>query len=222
VHEATVEKILKRVAPGAYVDQAVFDQLLLAPPHPEQIVGLLADADPERVRAAVLFLGLYGTHHESPVLALCLHHADDGVVRLAEHSLWALWMQAGTPDGNRQLAAAISQIAAANFWDALRLLNKLVDAEPGFAEAHFQRGLVMVSLERTAESIAAHEHALRLNSYHFAAAAAIGHALVQQGDLPRALEYYRRALRIHPRLPDVPEAIATVEAVLARRRSEKR
>jgi tetratricopeptide (TPR) repeat protein len=222
MHEATVEKILNRVAPGTYLDQGALNQLLSDRPGPDQLVALLADNEPERVRAAVLYLGLYGTFRESPVLALCLHHTDDGVVRLAEHSLWALWMQAGTPDGNRQLAAAVAQLDTANFWDALRVLNKLVDTEPNFAEAHFQRGLVLASLDRTAEAIAAHEHALRLNAYHFGAAAAAGHSLVQQGDLPRAAEYYRRALRIHPRLADVPEALATVEAVLARRRAEKR
>jgi tetratricopeptide (TPR) repeat protein len=219
MQDATVDRIVARVAPGTQFDRAVLQLLSRERPTADDLAALLSDADPGRVRAAILYLGLHGTMRETPVLALCLHHHDQDVVRLAEHCLWALWMQAGSPDGNRLLRDAVTEIGAGNFWEALRDLNKLVESEPDFAEAHFQRGLVMASLERVSEAIPPYHQALRFNAYHFGAAGALGHAFVEQGDLTQAVEYYRRALRIHPRLADVAAALETVSAVLARRRA---
>ena len=59
--------------------------------------------------------------------------------------------------------------------------------------------------------------ALRLNPYHFAAAANLGHTYVEEGDVLSALRYYRYALRIHPRLADLREAVRSIEAAQAKR-----
>ena len=89
-------------------------------------------------------------------------------------------------------------------------------AEPDYAEAHFQRGLAFATLDRNDEAAEAFREALRLNPYHFAAAASLGHACLELGDLPAAVRYYRQALRLHPRLDDVPVALREVTAALQR------
>ncbi len=210
--------MLERIAPGCDVDRVALDELLTHRPTPEQLSALLADPRPERVRAAVAYLGMFGSVSESPVLALCLHHDDDGVVRLAEQCLWALWMQAGPPDANTDLAVAVASIRDGHLDDALRRLVNLTAREPGFAEAHFQRGLALALAGRDGEAVGCYERALQLNPYHFAAAAALGHASVEQGDLRAAVRYYRRALQIHPRLDGVPQAMQDLQTMLAARR----
>jgi tetratricopeptide (TPR) repeat protein len=213
--DATVNRILERVAPGLHIDRSVLNALAREKPRPEALVSLLAAADPATVRAAVLYVGIYGTGREAALLALCLHHADSGVARLAEHCLWSLWMQGGSDDGNRCLAQAVRGISAGKYVEAVETLDALLAHEPGFAEAHFQRGLALSSIERPREAAREYRHALRLNPHHFGAAAALGHALLEQGDLRGALRFYRKALRIHPRLEDLPDAVRELELVLS-------
>jgi tetratricopeptide (TPR) repeat protein len=217
-HDGTIDRILQRVIPGAPVQRSVLDGLLRDKPKPETLVALLAAADPATVRAAVLYLGLYGTVCESAVLALCLHHDDASVVQLAEHCLWSIWMQSGSEEGNRHLAAAIGCIKAGDYAAASEVLDALVAREPSFAEAHFQRGLALAAAEQTAEAEDAYRRALRLNPYHFGAAAALGHASVERGHLQAALHFYRQALRIHPQLEDVPDAVHELENAIGTRR----
>ena len=170
----------------------------------------------EIVRAAVLYLGVYGAARECPVLALCLHHADREVVELAERGLWSIWMQSGAPEGNRRLAAAVASMARGQYGSAVRTLSLLIATEPGFAEAHFQLGIALSSLDRNDEAARAYREALRLNPYHFGAAAALGHVAVEQGNLDAALRYYQQAQKLHPRIADVPDAVRAVRAVLGR------
>lgn len=213
--EATVNRILARVEPGLHLDRSVLAALVRERPKPEGLVSLLAAAEPTTVRAAVLYIGLYGTPREAPLLALCLHHADAGVVHLAEHCLWSLWMQGGSEDGNRSLALAIQAINSGDYRKAMQTLDTLLACEPGFPEAHFQRGLALSSAEQPKAAVREYRLALRLNPHHFGAAAALGHAFLEQGDLRGALRFYRKALRIHPRLEDLPDAVRELEFVLS-------
>lgn len=213
-YDATVDRILQRVVPGLPVERSILEGLVRQGPRPETLVGLLSASDPAVVRAAVLYLGLYGTLRDAPVLALCLHHDDPGVVKLAEHCAWALWLRGGSAEGNRTLATAIDEIREGRCAAAVRRLRLLLDREPAFAEAHFQCGLALCSLDRPADATRCFREALRLNPYHFGAAASLGHACVERGDLTGAARWYRVALRIHPRMENVPAALREVEAIL--------
>lgn len=209
--KATVDRVLQAVAADVCVDRTVLATLLKDRPGTEQIVPLLSVAAVGVVRAAVVYLGLYGSFRDSPLLVLCLQHRDDGVARLAEHCLWSLWMQAGTREGNRQLAAALQCIKAEAYPQALALLDSLIADEPAFAEAHFQRGVVLSNLDRPAEAAEAYREALRRNPYHFAASAALGHTLLELGEVGEARHHHQRALQIHPRLHDVRETLRQVD-----------
>ncbi|MEW6250716.1 MAG: tetratricopeptide repeat protein [Planctomycetota bacterium] len=215
--DATVERIISAVAPGTEFDETLLQSLLGARPRAAEVVQHVSSDDPQVVRTATLYLGLYGTLAECPVLALCLHHADARVVELAERGLWSIWMQSGGREGNRHLANAVQSLARGDGATAVRILSLLVATESNFAEAHFQLGLALSSLDRPDEAARAYRAALRLNPYHFAAAAALGHACIELGNLPAALRHYQQALRLHPRLPDLPQAVHEVETILARR-----
>lgn len=217
MHDATVERVLQAVASDVCVDRSTLAGLLRDRPPPQSVIALLCRPAVRIVRAAVVYLTLYATPREWPLLALCLKHADAGVARLAEHGLWSLWMRAGTAAGNGQLAAAVELIRNADYAAALALLDALVEREPEFAEAHFQRGVALSLLDRNAEAARAYRASLRQNPCHFAAAAALGHACIELGDLPAALHHYRRALHIHPGLDDVREALRRVESIVGAR-----
>jgi tetratricopeptide (TPR) repeat protein len=214
IHDATLDQVLQSVAQPATVDRSVLAALLRARPGPETILPLLSARRSSTVQAAILYLGLYGSVRDAPVLALCLQHADAEVAALAEHCLWSIWMQSGTEQGNRTLALAIDYMRDGDNRQAIALLTMLILKEPSFAEAHFQNGLALSSVGRHGEAARAYQQALRLNPHHFAAAAALGHACVELGNLSGALRYYRLALRIYPRLEELPDAVRCLEAAL--------
>ncbi len=213
-----VDRILRAVVPGISIDRGTLDRLLDSRPAADALLPLLADREAETVRAAVLYLGLYGSARECPLLALCLQHADLAVVALAEHCLWAIWMRGGSAEGNSRLADAIALARIGNFDGAIQLLATLTALEPAFAEAHFQLGLALAALDRNDEAVRSFRQTMRLNPYHFAASAALGHAYVALGNLRGALHAYRQALKIHPHLEDVPQAVAELRMLVGQRR----
>lgn len=207
VSDATVERVLRSVAPAVSVDREQVAALLDNPPRPDQILAMLSDASPLAARAAVVYLGVCGTMQDVPVLALCLRHRDEGVARLAEHCLWSLWLQAGSEEGNQSLAEAVAALRDDRVVYAVSALERLTRAEPEFAEAWFQLGVARALLDQPEPAARAYRRALQHNPYHFAAAAALGHAEVELGKLPAALQNYQRAVQIHPRLEGVQELI---------------
>jgi tetratricopeptide (TPR) repeat protein len=217
-HEATIDRVLEVVAPGASIDRNVLITLLQEHPRAASLAPLLAASDPMTVRAVVVYLGLHGAMSDCPVLALYLQHEDELVAQLAEYGLWSIWMQAGSANGNRRLSAGVVCMKNERFVEAAEILSSLAEDEPTFAEARFQHGLALSSLCRPAEAAQAYRMVLRLNPYHFGAAVALGHACVEQGHLSAALHYYRQGLRIHPRLEDIPDAVQELEAIIAQRR----
>jgi tetratricopeptide (TPR) repeat protein len=217
--EATVDRILSAVDPAQDLDAALLRRLLLERAEPSEAVGYLREGTPvAEQRAAVLYLGMYGSMRECPVLALCLQHPDEHLAELAENALWLVWMQAGSQEGNAQLTRGILRLQANEVAGAIRTLSLLGATEPQFAEAHFQLGLALITAGRTPEAVRTFRQTLRLNPYHFAAAAALGHAYLEEGHLEAAAREYAHARQLHPRLKDVPEAARQVESILAQRR----
>jgi tetratricopeptide (TPR) repeat protein len=209
--DATVDQVLGSVACRAAVDRGVLGGLLREQPGAETLLPLLSSRKPQTIRAALVYLALYGHMHDTGMLALCLHHSDAGVVELAEYCLWSIWMQAGTDRGNRALAQAIDHIRDGEYTEAYTILSLLIAEEPSFAEAHFQQGIALSCADNTVAAARALRHALRLNPQHFGAAAALGHTCVELCNLAGALHYYRLALEIHPRLKDLHTAVRRIE-----------
>ncbi|MFQ5807237.1 MAG: tetratricopeptide repeat protein [Phycisphaerae bacterium] len=184
---------------------------------PGRLVELLTSPLASVVKTAATCLGLTGTmEHCGPLVSL-LGHADEEVAAAAEDALWSIWMRAGSENANRQLKAAVERMRKGRIEAALDLLHDLTAAENPSAEAHHQQAIALHSLERYEEAEAAYQEALALNPYHFAAVAGLGHICGQRRDLTGALRYYRRALRIHPRLKEIREVVPQLEAAIQKR-----
>jgi tetratricopeptide (TPR) repeat protein len=207
----TADEVLHLLPSDVDVDRHTLDVLLRERPHPKNAVPLLSARDIAAIRATVAYIGVVGSMRECPLLALCLQHHDDGVAALAEHGLWTIWMQSGSPLGNQELAEAIEWLAAGDEESAVAQLERVVAREPSFAEAHFHHGVARSTLDHWVAAGQAFRQALRLNSYHFAAAANLGHTCAAQGNLLGALRYYRQALRLHPRLAELPQVVQELE-----------
>ncbi len=156
-------------------------------------------------RAAALALGLVGTPASVPAAAAALHDADFLVRRFASDTLWELWFRAGTDGQNARLRAIAREP------DPSRSeLDDLIREAPGFAEAHNQRAIWFFKRGEFARAVEDCETVLRLNPYHFGAAAGLGQCYLKLNRPRAALRAFRQALAINPDL-DLHDAVRALE-----------
>ena len=183
---------------------------------------LLGTSDARTRRAAVIALGLTGTIKGSnAAVAGMLHDEDRGVRQLASDALWSLWLRADTEAHNQELNRLV------NLRDRRKKragFDALIEKAPQFAEAYNQRAMLHFQMEEWYKSIADCERVLKLNPYHFGAAAGMGRCYMKVGKHRAALKAFRNALRLNPGLEDVEEMIRALESALGEegRRDDKK
>ena len=171
---------------------------------------LLATSDDVKARqAAALALGLTGTPAAVPTVAAALHDHDQLVRRFAADSLWELWFRSGTDEQNlrlREVAQEPNQIKAR------AELDDLIREAPSFAEAHNQRAIWFFKRGEFSRAVEDCEAVLRLNPYHFGAAAGMGQCLLKLNRPQAALRAFRQALAINPDL-DLYDTVRALESL---------
>ena len=103
-------------------------------------------------------------------------------------------------------------------------LEALISRAPLFAEAINQRAILHFENEDWALAISDCEKVLKLNPFHFGAAAGLGRCFMQLRKHRAALKAFRTALHVNPGLVDVEEAVRTLESTLGEegRRDDKK
>ena len=181
---------------------------------------LLASSDAKARRASVLALGLVGRMKTcNALLARRLHDEDRGVRQLAADALWSMWFRADTEVNNRELQRLVE------LRDRRKRragLDALIEKAPHFAEGYNQRAIAHFQTEQWQRAIADCEKVLKLNPYHFAAAAGMGRCYLELGKNRAALRAFRSALRINPGMEEVKEAIRALESALGEERDDKK
>lgn len=168
---------------------------------------LISSEDVKARQAATLALGLVGTSASVPVVAAALHDDDALVRRFAADSLWELWFRGGTPEQNARLREAMLEPNAAK---ARQQLDALIHDAPDFAEAHNQRAIWHFKQGEFLRAVEDCETVLRLNPYHFGAAAGMGQCYLKLQRPQAALRAFRQAVAINPDL-DLHETIRMLE-----------
>lgn len=164
-------------------------------------------------RAAALALSFLGSRESNAALAAALHDPDFLVQRFAADALWEVWFRGGTPEQNQRLREAVR---CPDPIKARAELDDLIRQAPDFAEAYNQRAIWFFKRGEYARAVEDCETVLRLNPYHFGAAAGLGQCLARLGRTRAAIRAYRTALEINPALEHLNEAIAALEQQLDR------
>jgi len=183
----------------------------------DDLLGFARDAVPAVARTAAGCLGVVGSMEDCPALVPLLGHKDDTVAAAAEDALWCIWFRAGSATAIEQVSLALDHIRSGRTGQGVRLLRTLTRVEPAYAEAHHQLGLAHHAADELDAAERAYRNAVELNRYHFAAMCGLGHVAAQRGDLREALDWYRRALTIHPRLAEIREIVPLLAAAVSRR-----
>jgi tetratricopeptide (TPR) repeat protein len=170
---------------------------------------LLNTTDVPTRRAAVLALGLIGTIDSNAAVAAMLRDPDPLIQRFASDSLWELWFRGGTDEQNVRLREASQE---PNQVKARADLDELIREAPGFAEAHNQRAIWFFKRGEFSRAIEDCETVLRLNPFHFGAAAGMGQCLLKLNRPQAALRAFRQALAINPDL-DLYDTVRALESL---------
>jgi tetratricopeptide (TPR) repeat protein len=128
-----------------------------------------------------------------------------------EELIWAVWISHPDAPVADAMAEAVEALAAADHRRARRLLDRLVADEPTFAEAWNKRATLAFIEGRDAESLADIVRTLELEPRHFGAVAGFGQIALRHGRRPEARAAFQVALRLHPHLQGLREAVAGLE-----------
>jgi tetratricopeptide (TPR) repeat protein len=126
-----------------------------------------------------------------------------GVANLIERR----WLRSGSDTADLLMTRATEALNAKEYPLAIELLDRVIALQPDWAEPWNRRATAFFLLDDPASSMADIRQVLSREPRHFGAWAGLGHIYMAGGDKKRALEAYRKALAIYPRLEAVREML---------------
>jgi len=117
------------------------------------------------------------------------------------------WSQSGSPSMDLLLKRGTDALEAGDSRAAIEHFTALTDHAPDFAEAWHRRALAYAMAELYGPAVADIERALALNPRHYDAIASLGGILAKIGKPDLARKAFEQVLAIHPRHPQVTEAL---------------
>ncbi len=136
---------------------------------------------------------------------------DDETAHAIEQRIWALWIHSRSDTANILMTRVQKAIEDKDLDLAIKLLDAIVKIKPDYIEAWNRRATIYYMKKDYGRSIADIREVLRREPRHFGALTGLGLILQDIGDDKQALEVYRRALAVYPRLERVPDIVKTLE-----------
>src|SRR6185312_9957665 len=94
---------------------------------------------------------------------------------------------------------------------ALKLLTAIVKIKPDYVEAWNRRATLYYTQKEYGRALADIREVLKREPRHFGALSGLGLILQDIGDDKQALEVYRRALAVYPRMEHIPDVVKRLE-----------
>jgi tetratricopeptide (TPR) repeat protein len=135
---------------------------------------------------------------------------DDASAKAVEDRIWALWTSAGNDTTGLLMSRAKKAIDEDNYDLALKLLDAVIEIKPEYTEAWNRRATVYFLKKDYANSLADLGKVLTREPRHFGALSGLGLIMQDIGDDKRALDAYRKALEVYPRLKGVSDKVKSL------------
>jgi tetratricopeptide (TPR) repeat protein len=132
---------------------------------------------------------------------------DDDSAKYVEGRIWVLWLASTSDTANLLMGRVKSATEAKDYDLAIRLLNSVIDIRPDYIEAWNRRATIYYTKKEFGRAMEDIHEVLAREPRHFGALSGLGIILQEIGDEKHALEVFRRALSIHPRLERIPDLV---------------
>jgi tetratricopeptide (TPR) repeat protein len=195
---------------------------VVAAPAAEQAALLerLRTGPVEERRIAAERLGEIGDDGATPALVRALHDADATVRQEAHDSLWAIWHRSGDTAIDALLGQGIALMQQGRLPESIQVFTDVIARAPGFAEGWNKRATAYYLMGDLDRSLADCEEVVKRNPVHFGALSGFGLIYLQKEDLPKAAEYFEKALAVDPTLAQVESVLEQIREVLRQRRQQ--
>ncbi|MGH7358790.1 MAG: tetratricopeptide repeat protein [Candidatus Rokuibacteriota bacterium] len=192
--------------------------LATAPAGQADLLERLRAGAPADRRAAAEQLGEVGDDGAAPGLVQALRDADPAVRAEAHEALWAIWLRSGDPAIDLLLQHGIALMEAGRLPESVAVFSDVILKAPAFAEGWNKRATAYYLMGELDRSLADCEEVVRRNPLHFGALSGFGLIYLQKEDLPRAAEYFEKALVVNPNLAQIGQVLEQIREALRQRR----
>ena len=132
---------------------------------------------------------------------------DDDSAKYVENRIWAIWVGSSSDTANLLMGRVKTAVDGKDLDLAIKLLNAIIDIKPDFVEAWNRRATVYYTKKDFGRALADIHEVLAREPRHFGALSGLGIIMQELGDEKRALDVFRRALAVHPRLERIPDLV---------------
>jgi len=181
----------------------------------EKALSELQGGNAEARAKGCLVLAEDGKPSDLPPVMAALYDPDETVRRAAEQAVWRIWSRSGDVAADRVFEAGMAQMRDGDLRAAAATFGQVIGMKPEFAEAWNKRATIYFLLGEDDISLRDCDEVLKRNPQHFGVLAGLGQIYLRKGDLPRALDYFERALAINPNMDGVRDSIDAIGKILA-------
>ncbi len=184
----------------------------------EEALRAVASADADQRAEAVAWIASHGTQADAPVLKERLTDDSPLVRTVAEQGLWELWSRSGDDGVDALLARGVGEMRAGDLDASIATFSAVIERKPDFAEGWNKRATARFLAGDFRRSLADCDEVMKRNPLHFGALAGYGQIYFQLEQYEKAIEYWKRALRVNPNMEGVEMGIKSAEELLVERR----
>ena len=156
---------------------------------------------------AVIRLAEVGTMEDADKLVARLNDEYPIIRELTEKALWQIWGRSGDAGIDAQYARGVAQMAGNKLDEAASTFTSIIQKKPNFAEAWNKRATIYYLQGKFDLSMKDCDEVLKRNRNHFGALSGYAQMFAKQGDTDRAIDYFERALKVHPHATGAAESI---------------
>ncbi|AXK83159.1 tetratricopeptide repeat protein [Pseudolabrys taiwanensis] len=131
--------------------------------------------------------------------------------KAVEERIWAVWMISPSDTANLLMTRVRTAVEQKDLDLAIKLLDGIIAIKPDYVEAWNRRATLYYMQKDYGRAISDIREVLRREPRHFGALSGLGLILQDIGDDKQALEVYRRALNVYPRLQRIPDLVKELQ-----------
>jgi tetratricopeptide (TPR) repeat protein len=135
----------------------------------------------------------------------------DETAKAIEERIWAVWMISPSDTANLLMTRVRTAVEHKDADLALKLLDGIIKIKPDYVEAWNRRATLYYMRKDYGRSLSDIREVLKREPRHFGALSGLGLILQDIGDNKQALEVYRRALAVHPRMQRIPDLVKDLQ-----------